>query len=121
MKFTTHQFSKRYAAFECATFVVYEQTDTSSGSYRATGAAIILPDGRFWVGVSLCSPSDRFVRASGAAKAIGRAYQELRTSYLVEDGRIEPDDPCCHKALTQELLNRMNLFRREKKPYLYGE
>ena len=57
------------------------------GGCRGTGAGITLPDGRFWVGVTLCSPSDQFVKATGRNKAIGRAYRNARRDRnLLGDG-----------------------------------
>lgn len=100
MKFTKHRFSKRSPEVECAVFVVHEpapgpfvEYDPTQGippflRYRGTAAAIILPDGRFWVGVTLCSPSDQFVKAKGRAKAIGRAWQATsRGSIHTDPGR----------------------------------
>ena len=112
MKFHSHQFSKRFPPVICSIFVVHEpnfkgmsyvEYDPKLVSadefsewirYRGTAAAIILEDGRFWIGVSLCSPNDDFVKKIGRAKAVGRAYQLMRagqdgTDYLYEDGRIE--------------------------------
>lgn len=92
VKFTTHKLSKRFPAFEAAIFVMseppralpYVEYDPVAGlpngkvaaSYRGTAAAIILPDGRFWVGVCLCSPEDQFIKAVGRQKAIGRVFSE---------------------------------------------
>ena len=121
MKFETYQFSKRHAAVECALFVVFEPSiagktlieyDPAHGipshaslKYRGTAAAIILPDGRFWVGVTLCSPSDPFVKATGRAKAIGRAYQAIRANYLMPHGTMvfsncpyPEHSVCCYHA-----------------------
>ena len=101
MKFDYRQFSKRFPAIECAVFVIHEPPQVPSmadcmkhdpvlGSlypegnnhwlYRGTAAAIILPDGRFWVGVCLCSPSDQFVKVTGRNKAIGRAFVKYLAS-----------------------------------------
>ena len=90
MNFTEHKFSKRFPPVTCAIFVVHEPqalnvtSDTGfdlrtvpARVYRGTAAAIILPDGRFWVGVTLCSPMDQFVRATGRNKAIGRAFRRM--------------------------------------------
>src|SRR3990167_1731210 len=101
MNFTEHKFSKRFPPVTCAIFVVHEPqalnvtSDTGfdlrtvpARVYRGTAAAIILPDGRFWVGVTLCSPSDPFVKATGRAKAIGRAYQAIRANYLMPHGTM---------------------------------
>ena len=56
----------------------HEEVTTPLNSHRATGAAIILPDGRVSIGVAVCSPADQFVKATGRQKAIGRAYQTMR-------------------------------------------
>jgi len=112
MIFNSHQFSKRFPPVICSIFVVHEpnfkgmsyvEYDPKLVSadefsewirYRGTAAAIILEDGRFWIGVSLCSPNDDFVKKIGRAKAVGRAYQLMRagqdgTEYLYEDGEVE--------------------------------
>ena len=101
MKFEKRQFSKRFPAVECALFVVHEPDHKSLHTYtptfkcgaeyelRGTAAAIILPDGRFWVGVCLCSPSDQFVKVTGRNKAIGRAFQK-RSHFA--DGAIKITD-----------------------------
>src|SRR3990167_4072654 len=93
MNFTEHKFSKRFPPVTCAIFVVHEPqalnvtSDTGfdlrtvpARVHRGTAAAIILPDGRFWVGVTLCSPRDPFVKATGRAKAIGRAFVKYLAS-----------------------------------------
>ena len=117
MKLETYQFSKRHAALECAIFVVFEPDHKRLHAYtpafkrgygcvlRGTAAAIILPDGRFWVGVTLCSPSDPFVKATGRAKAIGRAYQAIRANYLMPHGTMvfsncpyPEHSVCCYHA-----------------------
>lgn len=84
-KFETVQFSKRFPAVACAItvlhekpFVVTAQTGPTGPRGRVTGAAITIPDGRTWVGACMCAPSDHFVRATGRAKAIGRAYGAAR-------------------------------------------
>ena len=112
MIFNSHQFSKRFPPVICSIFVVHEPDMWNEpyikydpkferpyevirfAQYRATAAAIILEDGRFWIGVSLCSPNDDFVKKIGRAKAVGRAYQLMRagqdgTEYLYEDGEVE--------------------------------
>ena len=101
MRFNCHQFSTRFPPVVCAFFVLHEPYFRASEPFtldekvtRGTAAAIILEDGRFWIGVSLCSPNDDFVKKIGRAKAVGRAYQLMRagqdgTDYLYEDGRIE--------------------------------
>ena len=101
MKFHSHQFSTRFPPVVCAFFVLHEPYFRASEPFtldekvtRGTAAAIILEDGRFWIGVSLCSPNDDFVKKIGRAKAVGRAYQLMRagqdgTDYLYEDGRVE--------------------------------
>lgn len=89
MKFNKHKFSNRFPALDCAIFVMHQPSDPgryelvggghlSYAEYRATGAAIILPDGAVYVGVSVCSPEDQFVKATGRSKAIGRAFQAIR-------------------------------------------
>lgn len=85
MKFTERQFSKRFPPIECAVFVMHEPALSSpmlviSPEYRATGAAIILPYGAVYVGVSVCSPEDQFIKATGRSKALGRAFQAMRKS-----------------------------------------
>ena len=77
LRFTFHQFSKRFPALECAIFIIYE---SAQEKYRGTEAAIILPSGCAFVGVTLCSPMDKFIRAVGREKAIGRAYQAYRSA-----------------------------------------
>lgn len=102
MKFEDHRFSKRFPPVNCALFVIHEPSvagkafieyDPAKGipnvramQYRGTAAAIILPDGRFWVGVCLCAPMDQFVKKIGRQKAIGRAYVALRKGCAVNDG-----------------------------------
>lgn len=108
MKFTEYTFSKRFPAVECAVFVIHQPAnhrpwieydphtgvpDVVAMRYRGTAAAIILPDGRYWTGVALCSPSDPYVRVVGRQKALGRAFQALRTGqqgsgYVNEHGKI---------------------------------
>lgn len=95
MKFESRSFSKRHPAIECALFVIHEQVNhlpyveyqpglgipsPASLHLRGTAAAIILPDGRFWIGVCLCSPKDQFVKSVGRAKAVGRAYATMLKS-----------------------------------------
>jgi hypothetical protein len=75
MKFTEHTFSKRFPPVECATFVIHESAEEP---YRATAAAIILPTGMVYVGVSVCSVNDQFIKSVGREKALGRAFQQLR-------------------------------------------
>jgi hypothetical protein len=106
MKFEKRKFSKRFPEIEAAIFVIHEGPHTperygptsefNATPYRGTAAAIILPDGRFWIGVCLCSPLDAFVKATGRAKAIGRAYQK-RNHFA--DGAIRITD----EALTMKL------------------
>jgi hypothetical protein len=86
MKFEEHRFSKRFPPVTCALFVIHEapmpqivvpRDDfpfvANRSIHRGTAAAIILPDGRFWIGVCLCAPMDQFVKKIGRQKAIGRA------------------------------------------------
>ena len=75
MTFNSYQFSRRFPLLECAVIIIH---DKPKAGYRATGAAIVLPDGTVYCGVSVCSPKDQFVRATGRNKAIGRAFQEYR-------------------------------------------
>lgn len=113
MQFEEHQFSKRFPKITAALFVIHEpiylgclgtkvNTDGSvdqknlepiTGGHRGTAAAIILPDGRFWAGVALCSPADPYVKATGRQKALGRAFQALRAGqngdgYVNEHGAV---------------------------------
>lgn len=98
MKFEDRTFSKRLPPLNCAVFVLHEPARALDRHvlpdvptpYRGTAAAIILPDGRFWVGVTLCSPQDQFVKATGRAKAIGRAYRLFQKRQgTLEDGEVE--------------------------------
>lgn len=97
MKFESHTFSKRFPPITCALFVIHEpprgpyvEYDTRGEAppshaeiaFRGTAAAIILPDGRFWVGVCLCSPRDQFIKAVGRQKAIGRAHANARRNQV---------------------------------------
>ncbi len=83
MKFEEHKFSKRFPPVNCAIFLIHEPawsrpTPASLSlpvHHRGTAAALILPDGRFWIGVCLCAPGDPFVKATGRQKAVGRAYR----------------------------------------------
>ena len=94
MKFEERTFSKRFPAVNCAVFVIYEPSTQGKPyewnpkdddmdvaiqrmHYRGTAAAVILPNGYFCVGVSLCSPDDAFVKVVGRTKAIGRAYAAM--------------------------------------------
>lgn len=98
MKFESRKFSKRFPPVECAIFVVHEpfeakRYETTTGvvyQYRGTAAAIILPDGRFWVGATLCSPRDQFVKKIGRAKAIGRAFVAMIECTEIRDGAPMP-------------------------------
>ncbi len=99
MKFSTQKLSKRFPEFEASIFLIHEPYrmpgagDVLSNAHRGTAAAIILPDGRYWVGVALCSPMDPFVKATGRAKAIGRAYKSMRNEgYLNEYGKLDLAD-----------------------------
>ena len=86
MKFEDHRFSRRFLPVNCSIFVIHEPIPTTRHiiadngkempdpyAHRGTAAAIILPDGRFWIGVCLCAPMDQFVKKIGRQKAIGRA------------------------------------------------
>lgn len=75
MKFELTRFSDRFEPVEAAVMVYYEQTKEQA--YRGVAAAIVLPDGKYWIGVTLCSPDDQFIKAVGRAKAIGRAAQSM--------------------------------------------
>ena len=102
MKFEIRKFSKRFPPVECAIFVIHEPVPTTRHivvgippfekeapdpyAHRGTAAALILPDGRFWIGVCLCAPQDQFIKSVGRQKAIGRAFVALRKGAIV-DGR----------------------------------
>lgn len=72
MKFEERRFSKRLPPVECAIIVVHEHHDSV---LRGTGAALVLPNGRAWIGVALCAPGDQFVKTTGRTKATGRAVK----------------------------------------------
>lgn len=95
MKFSAHQFSKRFSPVDCSIFVIHDDVHTK---YRGTAAAIILPSGAVYIGTSVCSPGDQFVKKVGRAKAIGRAFQAMRkekremaisSAHLADDKAIE--------------------------------
>lgn len=93
MQFDTRQFSKRFPKVTCSLFVIHEPLPIHTSMHRGTAAAIILPDGRFWIGVALCSPCDQYVKATGRQKALGRAFQALMAGqdgdgYVTEHGAV---------------------------------
>lgn len=109
MKFEMRRFSKRFPEFECAVFVIHEPY-AKDMAHRGTAAAIILPDGRFWKAVALCSPSDPYVKATGRSKAVGRAFQAMRNGdSLGEHGWLSRPDaknwdvPALKACLTVEI------------------
>lgn len=80
MKFEERRFSKRFPPINCAIVVVHQLH--IQGRIRGTGAALILEDGRIWIGTAMCAAGDPFVKSKGRQKAIGRAYQRARTGSL---------------------------------------
>lgn len=85
MKFAPIQFSKRFPALTCCVFVQHEKVDAfrefnprAKPSGRATAAAIVLPEGAAYIGVTICADGDQFVKKVGRAKALGRAFQAYR-------------------------------------------
>ena len=97
MKFTKQKLNKRFPEIECNIYVLREPYrepgagDVLSNLHRGTAAAIIMPDGRFWVGVALCSPMDQFSKEIGRLAAVGRAYKAARTN--LPYGMLKLDEP----------------------------
>lgn len=135
MKFESRTFSRRFPAVECAIFVVHEpelclvfrpdeppkMVSSAVPEYRGTAAALILPDGRYWIGVTLCSPQDQFVKASGRAKAVGRAFVEYRRT-MTDEAKGITQWPLRMDLLTPEYPSKMvatlraaiDAFKKEK-------
>ena len=93
MKFERRKFSKQWPEVECAIVIVRESgSNMSIAPYvsRGTAAALILPGGACFTGVALCSPADNFVKATGRARATGRAFQAYIQCYAAEGGPFEP-------------------------------
>lgn len=109
LDFTLRKFSKRFPAVLCATFVMHEPaTNYSNGaccSSRGTAAAVILENGRFWIGVTLCGPKDQFMKKTGRNKATGRAVQAMfqgdRSDIIIYE---KPDWPETMKRILREAL-----------------
>ncbi len=134
MKFEKRRFSKRFPEIECAIFVVHEPPMPkiavpkdefpyveNRSVHRGTAAALILPDGRFWIGVCLCSPSDEFVKATGRAKAIGRAFVSMgpktqQDGWFAEAGKI-PFDVRTNQWATADLKDclQVEIIEAKKK------
>ncbi len=109
LKFELKKFTNRSEPIECAVFVIHEpHTLLTGNNYRGTAAMVILTDGRYCVGVTLCSPNDQFVKSAGRAKAVGRAFQVFTRAGLLDRLPLPLDDPklssCICEILRREIV-----------------
>lgn len=111
VKFDLIRFSDRFEPIECHVQVYREpyvcpkrEPMGSAMPYRGTGAAIVLPDGRYWIGVCLCSKDDPFEFSAGRQRAIGRAFQAMRAS---------TNDPFPLRASTEKMMAAVVLTLKE--------
>lgn len=123
MKFEKIKYSKRKPEIEAAIFTIAEQAPGAliewcgahppsvlAASYRATAAALIFPTGHYWIGVTLCSPQDQFVKSVGRAKAIGRSFQSYSAT-LHSHGQLILSDPTWVNALKENLHRAIAEFK----------
>jgi|HubBroStandDraft_6_1064221.scaffolds.fasta_scaffold476397_2 hypothetical protein len=108
MKFELHQFSKRFPPLECAVIVLHDPPRAQ----RGTGAAIVLPNGRAWLGVAICADGDTFVKATGRQKAIGRAFR----SYM-KRGESSAYDPA-DEQLFSRIIGRLKVELLDRRKQL---
>lgn len=131
MKFEKRHFSRRHAPLDCALFVVHEPCDAtlrdkygmdlpSHLMYRGTAAALILPDGDYWIGVTLCSPGDQFVKKSGRDKAVGRAYRSALRDHI-DPFRMPLDTKDYSELMTRILREAIRQMKKDKCVYPYAE
>lgn len=112
MTFEKLQFSRRFPPLTCAVFVIHDKPGTK---YRGSAAAIVLQDGRMYVGTSICSPQDQFVKKLGRIKAVGRAAKHAvkrsdQHYCLVGDLQwIQQNYPDNTKAIIELLFEKLEL------------
>ena len=117
MKFSILKFSRRFPEVECAILHYYQplpQTPkgvTVPPMFRSTVAAFLLPNGRYWLGISTCSPGDEFVRVTGHAKAQGRAIQDY--VHIVPNGTLDLSSQTCFKELHEEMKKAIEGHQKE--------
>ena len=113
MKFEKRKFSKRFPEVECAFFTVHDSKRDDNG-YRGTAVALILPDGRFWTGLSICSPEDHFEKHLGVTVATGRAVSSHVSQQIYEYINLAAKDALYEmQMILQSLLKieRVNTAR----------
>lgn len=101
MQFAKHKFSRRHAEVEAALIVFHQPVPPVGYPLRSTAAALISPDGTYYIGISNCAWMDPFIRKVGRQKAIGRAHQQ----YLAKqpDGKLDLSNPA--DAVKELLVN----------------
>lgn len=110
------QFSRRYPPIPEGQYKIFMFYEPHSEPYRGV-VAVLLTNGKAFVGVSLCSPLDQFIKKVGKSMALGRAVRAYVKELSV--GSIPPGtDP---KPFKEWLVRLANGALEEEKSQMFAK